>query len=125
MTPETFLERAGYPDLGWDHDAPPYVAPVYDPPSAEIMDAVAQITGYSVAQLVGERRDGPVVTARWAAILLCRERLACSLPFLGRIFRRDHTTILHALRRGREHLADGTERGRRMAAIMAQARAGG
>ena len=50
--------------------------------------------------IVGPRRDREVVTARYEAIRLvkthCRD---LSFPAIGRIFNRDHSTILNALGR--------------------------
>jgi chromosomal replication initiator protein len=39
-------------------------------------------------------------------MFLARERTAASLPELGRAFRRDHTSVLHAVRKLRADLAD-------------------
>lgn len=57
--------------------------------------------------LVGPRRLRPLTEARQTAMWLChrfvrfehRARADLSLPEIGRRFRRDHTTVLHACRR--------------------------
>ncbi|QRE76508.1 helix-turn-helix domain-containing protein [Methylobacterium aquaticum] len=54
----------------------------------------------SVVTLMGPDRTAPVLAARWAAIAAVHEAFPhLSLPRLGHVFQRDHTTILNALRR--------------------------
>lgn len=121
MSPETFIARAGYPDLGWDHAALPY-----EPAIAASVRLVCEAAGMDIDDVRNAQRGEDAMTARWAAVLFAHEaHCPPTVSALARYFDRDHTTILHTLRRGREHIEDGTERGRRMAAIMAQARAGG
>lgn len=66
-----------------------------------IITRVAQAFGFTYADIVGDRRTHDVVRARFAAIAAVREaRPDMSLPRLGRAFGgRDHTTMLHAIRR--------------------------
>jgi len=47
----------------------------------------------------GERRDRPVAYARMEAMWRIRTELHFSLPHIGRIFKRDHTTVIHAVRK--------------------------
>lgn len=65
-----------------------------------IIRMVADKHGLSVDAILSQRRDRLTVAARHEAIVTAatlREDL--SLPALGRQFKRDHTTILHALRK--------------------------
>jgi chromosomal replication initiator protein len=39
---------------------------------------------------------------RFAAMYLSREVTGTSMPFIGRLFLRDHTTVLHGIRRARD-----------------------
>lgn len=65
-----------------------------------IITRVAQAFGLTHADLVGPRRTLPVIRARFAAIAAMREaHPRMSVKALGRHFGRDHTTILHAIRK--------------------------
>lgn len=75
------------------------------PGVAEIVAAVAAAFGVSAKELTGASRLKTVMLARQTAIYLARERLKLSLPALGRAFGRDHSTVLHAVRKVEELLA--------------------
>ena len=56
--------------------------------------------GLPAGSIVGHDRSRSVTSARFEAMAKAREmRPELSLPQLGRIFHRDHTTILYALRK--------------------------
>lgn len=56
--------------------------------------------GLSAGDIPGPGRTARVVAARFEAIAEVRAAYPDkSLPWLGRVFNRDHTTILHALRK--------------------------
>lgn len=60
----------------------------------------AHAFGVNEKDIVSPRRDAPSVQARHVAIYLARQMTPLSLPAIGRLFGgRDHTTILHAVRR--------------------------
>lgn len=63
-------------------------------------DVCAQF-GLTKAELTGNRRNYMHVHARRMAALRMSEELGMSLPMIGRILRKDHTTILRAIRRAR------------------------
>lgn len=66
---------------------------------AIIREVTAQY-GSSLHEVLGPSRAGNVVKARYAAIrAVAQARPRMSTPELGRIFRRDYSTILHALGR--------------------------
>jgi transposase len=68
-------------------------------PVKQIIAHVARESGIKVDEILGPSRRIHVVAARHKAIVqVARERPDMSLPAIGRRFRRDHTTILHALR---------------------------
>ncbi len=50
-------------------------------------------------ELDSRDRSGGIARIRQIAFYLCRTRTAQSLPEIGRAFHRDHTTILHGVRR--------------------------
>jgi chromosomal replication initiation ATPase DnaA len=66
---------------------------------ADIVTAVAAEFGTTREHLMGESRDAGVVLARWAAMTLAHRLLGYSTPRIGRLLRRDHTTVLHGIRR--------------------------
>lgn len=72
-------------------------APIY-PTIADIQETVAALYGFSVTDLLSDRRHAMVVLARHVAIYLAKKLTTRSLAEIGRRFgRRDHTTIIHAV----------------------------
>jgi chromosomal replication initiator protein len=66
----------------------------------QIQEAVAARLELSVDDLLSPSRTAPVARARQLAMYLTRELTDLSLPAIARAFnRRDHTTVLHAIRR--------------------------
>jgi chromosomal replication initiation ATPase DnaA len=62
-----------------------------------IVARVSDLRGVSRAEILGERRNARVVSARWLAIMLAVElRGDLSIPFIARWFGRDHTSVMHA-----------------------------
>ena len=72
-----------------------------DPTSvADIQRVVCVHFRLSSAELLSKDRHKSVAFARQVAMYLCRLRLKCSFPELGRAFgNRDHTTVISAVRR--------------------------
>ena len=68
------------------------------PTGHEIVAIAAASYGFSVADLQGPSRRGPVVEARHTAMYLCRSHTDLSLPKIGKLFGgRDHSTVSHAI----------------------------
>jgi chromosomal replication initiator protein len=66
----------------------------------DIQRAVCNHFRLSNAELLSKDRHKSVAFARQVAMYLCRQRLKCSFPELGRAFgNRDHTTVMSAVRR--------------------------
>jgi chromosomal replication initiator protein len=66
----------------------------------DIKRAVCSHFSFSNAELLSKDRHKSVAFARQVAMYLCRQRLKCSFPELGRAFgNRDHTTVMSACRR--------------------------
>lgn len=64
----------------------------------QIIESVSFRHQISIGEMLGPRRHKAVKEARWEAINLVRQHKPhLSLPQIGRIFNRDHTTILNAL----------------------------
>jgi len=67
---------------------------------ADIQRAVCSHFRLSSNELLSKDRHKSVAFARQVAMYLCRQRLKCSFPELGRAFgNRDHTTVMSAVRR--------------------------
>ena len=90
--------------------------PAYVPPKrkylksahADIIDAVARAWGITMFSLLSAERPQRLARPRFAAALLLRGR-DLSLTVIGRVLRRDHTSILHEIKRARELLANDPE----------------
>jgi chromosomal replication initiator protein len=66
----------------------------------EIQKATAEHFGLKQADLLSERRTRAVARPRQAAMWICKQLTTRSLPDIGRRFGgRDHTTVIHAVRR--------------------------
>lgn len=73
-------------------------APV-KPSIASIVARVAEAHGVPVTQIRGDSRSVSIVNARREAMYLAYQTGAFSMPQVGHFFSRDHTTVLHAIRR--------------------------
>ncbi|MGN6371680.1 MAG: chromosomal replication initiator protein DnaA [Solirubrobacteraceae bacterium] len=72
----------------------------------EIKAAVCERFGVSSEELVSSTRTARVTWPRQAAMYLARELTSQSLPSIGREFGgRDHTTVMHALKRAETQIA--------------------
>ena len=66
----------------------------------EIQKATSEHYGMKQADLISERRTRAVARPRQAAMWLAKHLTTRSLPDIGRRFGgRDHTTVIHAVRR--------------------------
>lgn len=80
-----------------------------------IIDVVAAWYRVTLKDLVRKDRSRTIVIARHTAMYLIRELTSLSLPEIGALFNRDHTTVVHALnnierrRKDPEYLADMAE----------------
>jgi len=72
----------------------------------DVIRAVARDYGVSVADMLGPRRTARLVEPRHVAIWLARDLLELSFPALARAFRRDASTVQHAVRRANELLGN-------------------
>lgn len=99
----------------------PAVPPLISKPltSARIIDLVARHTGWSVAEILNDDRRTPLVFARHIAIWLCLQYLPRRVSFtqLALIFKKDHTTIIHARDRMRRYSESNSPQGDRLREI--------
>jgi chromosomal replication initiator protein len=62
-----------------------------------ILEATADMFGFSIDELQGKSRRRPLVTARQISMYVFRELTDYSYPAIAREFGgRDHTTVIHA-----------------------------
>jgi chromosomal replication initiation ATPase DnaA len=66
-----------------------------------IIDLVARRHGLTIDLLRGQSRSAPLVRVRQFAMSEARDA-GYSLPEIGRALNRDHTTVLHGIRRHRK-----------------------
>jgi chromosomal replication initiator protein len=64
-----------------------------------IMRSVAQYFSLTIDDLTGVNRTANIAMARQVAMYLCRDLTEMSLPKIGSMFGRDHTTVMHAYRK--------------------------
>ncbi len=77
-------------------DQTPLVTPARIKP---VVRAVAKYYGVSLGDIVSSRRARGLIRPRQVAMYLARELTGHSLPAIGRVLDRDHTTVLHGCRR--------------------------
>jgi len=85
----------------------------------DIQKAAAEHFGLKQADLISERRTRAVARPRQAAMWLAKQLTTRSLPDIGRRFGgRDHTTVLHAVRRIDELRAADAQLARDLEALL-------
>ena len=67
--------------------------------AAMIMSNTAHYFSLTVEDLTGANRTANIALARQVAMYLCRDLTELSLPKIGALFGRDHTTVMHAYRK--------------------------
>jgi chromosomal replication initiator protein len=73
-----------------------------------ILALVQEMSGVSVKELKGPHRAKEVAHARQLAIYACREWLDLSFPKIGKIFGRQHSTILYSYEKLKEQLSNNS-----------------
>jgi chromosomal replication initiator protein len=68
-------------------------------PAQVILDETASYFGLTRADLVSKSRSRPLTTARHVAMYLLRDCTGLSLIKIGELFERDHTTVLHGVKK--------------------------
>lgn len=62
-----------------------------------IVAIVCERFGLRPEDLTSPRRSRHIALPRHVAMYLCRRLLGASFPYLGQLFRRDHTTVMHGV----------------------------
>ena len=88
-------------------------------PLSIIVEEVAVHTGIRVEHIRGARRKTEYVQARWTAIYIAARLTGYSLTRLAAFFRKDHTSIQHAIRGVEAWKACGDRRYVLVMALMA------
>lgn len=70
----------------------------------EIQRFVADCYGISHADMLSHKRPASVILPRQVAMYLAKSLTSLSLPAIGRRFKRDHTTVLYAVRKVEKRL---------------------
>jgi hypothetical protein len=85
---------------------------------AGVIKATAAAYGVTQKEIVGIRRIKSIIEPRQVAMYLAHTLTKCSLPEIGRRFGgKDHTTVLHAVRKIREAIKADAELAARVEAI--------
>ena len=63
-----------------------------------IIDDVSQRSGITKAKILSKNRKKEIVAARFACMYLLRKEAFMTFAAIGRMFDRDHTTAIHAVR---------------------------
>ena len=72
-----------------------------------ILAATSDMFGFPLADLTGQSRRRPLVTARQIAMYVFRELTDYSYPMIGREFGdRDHTTVIHAVEKIQQQMKE-------------------
>lgn len=75
----------------------------------DIKRTVAEHFNLAVSEMVSPKRAYAISHPRQIAMYLCRLLTPRSLPEIGRKFNRDHTTVMHALKRVPDRAAQDAE----------------
>ena len=103
------------------------ITPTQAPPLdvSQVQEAVAARLELTVDVLLSPSRTAPVARARQLAMYLTRELTDLSLPAIAQAFnRRDHTTVLHAIRRVESSALEDANVSRTLEELTLQLRSG-
>lgn len=84
-----------------------------------VMAVAAEYYGFTATELSGRRGMKQLAHARQVAMYLCRELTELSLPQIGGEFDRDHTTVMHGVRKIRELVTVDERAGREIRELAA------
>jgi len=82
--------------MSYSGDARSSPRPVVQVDGRIVIARVAEFYNITMRRIVGQGRTKWVVRPRQVAMWICRNVLAMSFPDVGRIFDRDHTTVMQA-----------------------------
>ena len=76
---------------------------------AKIEEALIYATGYTIADIKLKLRSSNMVAARYIFIYHLRKKLQYTYQHIGKILKRDHSTIVHAVQEFENKLEIGDE----------------
>jgi chromosomal replication initiator protein len=102
------------------------ITPPSEPLEArQVQEAVAARLDISVDDLLSPNRTAPIARARQLAMYLTRELTDLSLPAIAEAFnRRDHTTVIHAIKRVQRGALEDASLSRTVEQLTAELRSG-
>ena len=83
--------------------------PGLNPTPERIMEAVANYFYIPVEQMISQNRSKDVAYPRQMAMYMIRQELEYSFPDIANIFKRDHTTVMHACNKIEEERKNSRE----------------
>ena len=83
--------------------------PGLNPTPERIMEAVANYFYIPVEQMISQHRSKDVAYPRQMAMYMIRQELEYSFPDIAKIFKRDHTTVMHACNKIEEERKNSRE----------------
>lgn len=83
--------------------------PGLNPTPEHIMEAVANYFYIPVEQMISQNRSKDVAYPRQMAMYMIRQELEYSFPDIAKIFKRDHTTVMHACNKIEEERKNSRE----------------
>jgi len=87
--------------------------------TGKILAATASTFGVTIIDLEGKSRTQPLARARQVSMYLCRELTDLSLPRIGQLLGgRDHTTVLHGIKKVRDLMQSDKELFDRVTALL-------
>lgn len=81
-----------------------------------VVEAAAHMFSVTVEEMKASGRSSAVLEARFAAALVLRD-MGYSTPKIGQVMARDHTTIIHAIGRGKRLKATSADFAQRLGVI--------
>lgn len=76
----------------------------------KVLEATAEVFDFTIEHITGGSRRRPLVDARQIAMYVTRNMTDLSFPEIGRAFGdRDHTTVIHAVRKIERHMTEQKE----------------
>lgn len=89
------------------------------PPVAAVLRATARVFGVSTAEMISERRSRGIIIPRHVAMWVAYKRTGQSTPAIGRVMRRDHSTVIFGIAANEKRMAKNAELRRRVDLVLA------
>lgn len=70
-------------------------------PLTQLTARVSAMSGYTEASLLGPGRERDLCWSRFGLMYAMKEGAGCSLSEIGRFMNRDHTTVIHGIKRAK------------------------